>query len=310
MARLEQGRNFNNKLWNALKLVRLWGNRLDKPGKKMSETDPGMFAWEWFENRFSQAKIEVNRLFGEFKISEALKSVYSLFWDDFCSWYLEWVKPGFEQPMNPGLYDKTITFFEDLLLWLHPFMPFVTEEVYHLLRERKPNDDLCIIQLAPENMYNQSVLEVGEKLRLFLTLGREFRQQQQLKNSEALTRLFIPKEIFGERESLYAIIRKQINCTKIEFRDGSYTSDSVIQVIPFLSYQVGFESPKKLDDSKRREEMEKELTYYKGFLESLNKKLSNERFVLNAKPEVIDLEKKKKADTEEKIAAIILALKA
>ena len=309
-AGLEQGRNFNNKLWNALKLVRMWGNRLDQPGKKMSETDPGIFALEWFENRFSQAKIEVNRLFAEFKISEALKSVYSLFWDDFCSWYLEWVKPGFERPMNPGLYDKTITFFEDLLLWLHPFMPFVTEEVYHLLRDRKPNDDLCIKQLAPENMYNQSVLEVGEKLRLFLTLGREFRQQQKLKNSEAITRLFIPKEIFGEMESLYAIIRKQINCTKIEFRDGSYASDPVIQVIPFHSYQVGFESPKKLDDSKRREEMEKELTYYQGFLESLNKKLSNERFVLNAKPEVIDLEKKKKADTEEKIAAIILALKA
>jgi valyl-tRNA synthetase len=109
-AGLEQGRNFNNKLWNALKLVRIWGNRLDQPGKKMSETDPGIFALEWFDNRFSQAKTEVNRLFTEFKISEALKTIYSLFWDDFCSWYLEWVKPGFEQPMNPGLYDKTISF--------------------------------------------------------------------------------------------------------------------------------------------------------------------------------------------------------
>jgi valyl-tRNA synthetase len=309
-AGLEQGRNFNNKLWNALKLVRIWGNRLDQPGKKMSETDPGIFALEWFDNRFSQAKTEVNRLFTEFKISEALKTIYSLFWDDFCSWYLEWVKPGFEQPMNPGLYDKTISFFEDLILWLHPFMPFVTEEIYHLLRDRKPSDDLCLIQLKPENIYNPSVLEVGEKLRLFLTVGREFRQQQQLKNSEAITRLFIPKEIFGERESLYEIIRKQLNCAKIEFRDGTYTSDPGIQVIPFYSYQIGFESPKKLDNSKRKAELEKELIYYQGFLESLNKKLSNERFVLNAKPEVIDLEKKKKADTEEKIAAILLTLKA
>ena len=164
--------------------------------------------------------------------------------------------------------------------------------------------------IAPEKIYNQSVLEVGEKLRLFLTVGREFRQQQQLKNSEAITRLFIPKEIFGERESLYAIIRKQLNCTKIEFKDGSYTGDPGIQIIPFHSYQIGFESPKKLDDSKRKEELEKELSYYQGFLESLNKKLSNERFVQNAKPEVIDLEKKKKADTEEKIAAILLTLKA
>jgi valyl-tRNA synthetase len=309
-AGLEQGRNFNNKLWNALKLVRIWGNRLDQPGKKISETDPGIFALEWFNNRFSQAKTEVNRLYTEFKISEALKTIYSLFWDDFCSWYLEWVKPGFEQPMNPGLYDKTISFFEELLMWLHPFIPFVTEEIYHLLRDRKPNDDLCLIQLKPENIYDPSILEVGEKLRLFLTVGREFRQQQQLKNSEAITRLFIPKEIFGERESLYEIIRKQLNCTKIEFRDGTYTSDPGVQVIPFYSYQIGFESPKKLDDSKRKAELEKELVYFQGFLESLNKKLSNERFVLNAKPEVIDLEKKKKADTEEKIAAILLTLNA
>ena len=110
-AGLEQGRNFNNKLWNALKLVRIWGNRLDQLGKNISETDPGVFASEWFDNRFSQAKTEVNRLFAEFKISEALKILYSLFWDDFCSWYLEWVKPGFEQLMNPGLYEKTISFF-------------------------------------------------------------------------------------------------------------------------------------------------------------------------------------------------------
>jgi valyl-tRNA synthetase len=144
---------------------------------------------------------------------------------------------------------------------------------------------------------------------LFLNIGREFRQQQQLKNSEAITRLMMPKEIFGETESIYAIIRKQLNCTKIEFREGSYSGESGIQVIPFLSHQIGFESQKKLDDPKRKVELEKELSYYKGFLESLNKKLSNEQFVLNAKPEVIDLEKKKKTDTEEKIAAILLTLK-
>ncbi|HZZ74788.1 MAG TPA: valine--tRNA ligase [Puia sp.] len=309
-AGLEQGRHFNNKLWNALKLIRIWGTRLARPDTKMSETDPGFFAMDWFDNRFTESKKEINRLFAEFKISEALKTMYSLFWDDFCSWYLEWVKPGYEQPMNSVLYDKTISFFEELLLWLHPFIPFVSEEIYHLLRERKPNDDLCLIQLAPEKSYDHSVLETGEKLRLFLTLGREFRQQQQLKNSETITRLLIPKEIFGENDSLYAIIRKQLNCIKIEFRDGSYNNDPVIQVIPFQSYQIGFESPKKLTDAKRKNELEKELVYYQGFLDSLDKKLSNERFVKNAKPEVINLEKKKKADTEEKIAAILLTLKA
>jgi valyl-tRNA synthetase len=309
-AGLEQGRNFNNKLWNALKLVHMWGDRLDEAGKKSSENDPGFFAVQWFDNRLSQAKAEINRLFAEFKISEALKTIYSLIWDDFCSWYLEWVKPGFEQPLNPLFYNKTISFFEELLLWLHPFMPFVTEEIYHLLRERAAGDDLCIKQFVPETAFNPSVLETGEKLRLFLTIGREFRQQQQLKNSEVIKQLIIPQDIFGIDESLYSVIKKQLNSGSIELVTGPFHSGPGVHTIPFLSFQIGFESPKKLDDSKRKEELEKELIYYQGFLESLNKKLSNERFVLNAKAEVIDLEKKKKNDTEEKIAAILLTLKA
>src|SRR5450432_403062 len=309
-AGLEQGRNFNNKLWNALRLVRMWRDKLDETGNKSTENDPGLFAAQWFENRFRQAKTEINRLFIEFKISEALKTVYSLFWDDFCSWYLEWVKPGFEQPLNPLFYDKTISFFEELLLWLHPFVPFITEEIYHLLKDRPAGDDLCIRQLSSETAADANVLETGEKLRLLLAVGRDFRQQQQLKNSETITRLLIPKEIFGDSESLYSIIRKQLNSAKIEFSDSRLANDPGIQVIPFQSHQIGFESPKKIDDSKRKEELEKELNYYQGFLESLNKKLSNERFVLNAKPEVIDLEKKKKSDTEEKIAAILLTLNA
>jgi valyl-tRNA synthetase len=309
-AGLEQGRNFNNKLWNALKLVRMWGDRLDEAGKKGIENDPGFFAIQWFENRFRQAKTEINRLYDEFKISEALKTLYSLFWDDFCSWYLEWVKPGFEQPLNPLIYEKTISFFEDLLLWLHPYMPFITEEIYHLLRERVAGDDLCLKQITAEPGSQVAILETAHKLRLFLTVGREFRQKQQLKNSELITRLFIPKEVFGESESLYAIIGKQLNISKIDFTDGHLSGDPEIQIIPFLSYQIGFECPKKIDDSKRKEELEKELTYYKGFLDTLNKKLNNERFVQNAKPDVIDLEKKKKSDTEEKIAAILLTLNA
>jgi valyl-tRNA synthetase len=308
-AGLEQGRNFNNKLWNALKLVHMWGNRLAEPGLKTTDKDPGNFAVQWFDNRFSQAKSEISKLFAEFKISEALKTLYSLFWDDFCSWYLEWVKPGFEQSLDPLFYEQTISFFDELLLWLHPFMPFVSEEIYHLLRERVAGDDLCIKQFAPETVFDGSVIESGEKLRSFLTAGREFRQRQQLKNSEAITRLLIPRDIFGANESLYAIISKQLTIIKIQFTGGTMIHEAGIQVIPFQSFQVGFESPQKQDDSKRKEELEKELIYYKGFLDSLEKKLTNERFVLNAKPEVVDLEKKKKADTEEKIAAILLTLK-
>ena len=315
----EQGRNFNNKLWNVLKLVRMWKEKLpiapDTTGNQLSTaynqppTESGAFATEWFEHRFSQAKTEINQLFAEYKLSEALKNIYSLIWDDFCSWYLEWVKPGFEQQMNPDFYDKTLVFFDELLLWLHPFMPFVTEEIYHLLKDREPGDDLCVKQFTPIPAYRSPLLDTGEKLRLFLTVGREFRQQQQLKNSEPVKRLFLPEEIFRDNESVYSIIRKQLNCAVIEIYSGSIPADPGIQVIPFQSYQVGFECPQKLDISVRKEELEKELRYYRGFLDTLNKKLSNERFIQNAKPEVLNLEKKKKKDTEEKIAAIEATLK-
>jgi valyl-tRNA synthetase len=194
--------------------------------------------------------------------------------------------------------------------WLHPFMPFITEEIYHLLGERAAGDDLCIKQFIPAKKTDQTILDSGDKLRLFLTVGREFRQQQQLKNSEAIARFLLPREIFGTNESLYAIIRKQLNCTQIEFVSGSMPADQDIRVIPFQSFQVGFDSPQKLDVSKIKEELQKELDYYQGFLDSLNKKLSNERFVQNAKPAVIELERKKKSDTEEKIAAIRLTLNA
>jgi valyl-tRNA synthetase len=141
-------------------------------------------------------------------------------------------------------------------------------------------------------------------------VGREFRLQQQLKNSEFIENLLMPMEIFGDNESIYSIIRRQLHCARIEFVSGALADDPDIRKIPFLSYQLGFISPQKVDESVRKEEMEKELLYYQGFLEVLNKKLSNEKFVSNAKPEVISLEKKKKSDTESKIAALRLTLNA
>jgi valyl-tRNA synthetase len=307
-AGLEQGRNFNNKLWNALKLVRMWGERPEPVKQADSETDPAAFAVHWFYERFRQAKSEISLLLAEFKLSEALKTIYSLIWDDFCSWYLEWVKPGYERSLNPLYYEKTVAFFDELLHWLHPFMPFVTEEIYHLLKQRADGDDLCIKQFVPESGVDQSILDMGEKLRLFLTVGREYRQQQQMKNSEFIDRLLMPKEIFGENESIYAIIMKQLHCTQLEFTIPVAGNKTGIQVIPFQSFQIGFVSERKVDGSVIKEELEKELSYYQGFLEVLNKKLSNERFVQNAKPAVIELERKKKTDTEEKIAAILLTL--
>ncbi|HSC38901.1 MAG TPA: class I tRNA ligase family protein, partial [Chitinophagaceae bacterium] len=147
-AALEQGRNFNNKLWNALKLVKMWETRVatTAPAANNSPltTDNSLFPLDWFANRLSEARAEVDTLMGQFRLSEALKTIYSLVWDDFCSWYLEWVKPGFEQPIDAIVYTKTIGYFTELMQLLHPFMPFITEEIYHLLSERK--DDLCVKQ--------------------------------------------------------------------------------------------------------------------------------------------------------------------
>ena len=311
---LEQGRNFNNKLWNALKLVRMWDEKIKATGltsvKQLTpnKEDAGNFAIEWFEQRFIQSKNEISKLFSEYKLSEALKTIYSLIWDDFCSWYLEWIKPGFEQPMNIFFYDKTVEFFDELLQWLHPFMPFITEEIYHQLRQRDQHDDLCIKQLTADDVVDKNILEKGENLRSLLTVGREFRQQQQLKNNEAIVRLILPGQIFSDDKSMFSIIRKQLNCSGIEIVKGSLKNESGILVVPFQRFLIGFESPQHVDDGKRKEELKKELIYFQGFLDALNKKLSNERFVQNAKPDIIALEKKKKSDTEEKIAAIEMTL--
>ncbi|HEX4850877.1 MAG TPA: valine--tRNA ligase, partial [Puia sp.] len=159
-ASLEQGRNFNNKLWNALKLVRSWESRIDEklPAKKE-------FAVEWFENRLNESKELLEKYFKEYKLSEALKTIYSLIWDDFCSWYLEWVKPGFQESVHPASYQKTIEFFEELMQILHPFMPFITEETYHLLKTRKDSDDLCVRPISKIQNTDSAVLKEGEFLK-------------------------------------------------------------------------------------------------------------------------------------------------
>ncbi|MCB0741324.1 MAG: class I tRNA ligase family protein, partial [Chitinophagaceae bacterium] len=140
----EQGRFFINKMWNALRLIKMWEN---KTGSATSSTQhKNNFAVQWFEHRLKEATEEVNHLFKDFNLSTALKTIYSLIWDDFCSWYLEWVKPGFEESISQEVYEKTVAYFDNLLQLLHPFMPFVTEEIYHQLKERKT--DLMVSQYA------------------------------------------------------------------------------------------------------------------------------------------------------------------
>ena len=290
----EQGRNFNNKLWNALKLVKMWSARQNKmPADAASE-----FAVHWFENRLTQAKTDVERQLASFKLSEALKTIYSLIWDDFCSWYLEWIKPGFEQPIDEKVYQRTVEFFTDLLQLLHPFMPFITEEIYHLLADR--TDDLCIKQFDKPGNFNNDILNSGALLKDLITGLRDARNKNQLKPKEAIE-LFIQTSSPESYSSIESILARQVNARQVSFT-GDSIRHSIAVVIGKEKFYIISEQP--VDPQGQKAELLKELEYLRGFLSAVDKKLSNERFVQNAKPEIVAIEQKKKADAQSKIKVI------
>ena len=294
---LEQGRNFNNKLWNALKLVKMWeGRKTESSTNELSDISD--FPTLWFENRLNEVKLEVETLMQQFRLSEALKTIYSLIWDDFCSWYLEWVKPGFEQPIDAKVYNKTVEFFEELMHLLHPIMPFITEEIYHALAER--TDDLCVKQQSIVDSPQATVLAQGSLLKNVITTLREARAKNQLKPKEVI-QLHIQTTQQSNYASIEDILKKQINAANIY-----YTQDAVANtiVVAIEAEKFFIEAEKELDTVALKVELEKDLAYQKGFLESVMKKLGNERFVANAKPEVIAAEQKKKADAEARIKTI------
>ncbi len=292
-ATLEQGRNFNNKIWNALKLVRMWGQQKSPD----AETD-NSFAVTWFEHRLKQAQAEVNELMKDFRLSEALKTIYSLIWDDFCSWYLEWAKPAYGQPVSASLYDKTISYFEQLLQLLHPYMPFVTEEIYHLLKEQ--SNDLCITQYNTPAQADKAILHQGKLLQDVISALRDARNRQQLKPKDPIE-LLIQTDEESSYQVIEAILGKQVNASVVGF--GAQPKPGSITVVVNKDRFFIFTGQTQ-DSAAHKEELVKDLEYYKGFLASVEKKLQNEKFVANAKPEVVESERKKKADAEDKIRTI------
>ncbi|MGB8191895.1 MAG: valine--tRNA ligase [Chitinophagaceae bacterium] len=299
---LEQGRNFNNKLWNAMKLVRMWEERLAPIGVENGKLGvaSGNFAVEWFENRLNQVRTELEQLFAEFRLSEALKVTYSLVWDDFCSWYLEWIKPAQNAQMDPAVYEKTLHFFDELLQLLHPFVPFITEEIYHLLKERKDGDDICIRQYTAIAVADKSISAKGELLKQVITAIRDARAKNNIKPKEPV-QLHVQTNEPSSYKDVQDILLKQVNATAL-----SFTNDSVANTIPVVAEKDKFyiQTETALDTSSQKEQLEKDLQYLKGFLISVDKKLGNEKFVQNARPEVVAVEQKKRADAEAKIKAI------
>jgi len=288
----EQGRFFINKMWNALKLVKMW------EGRQEDKEPENHFVTDWFDNRLKEVRAQLDEQFADFRLSESLKTIYSLIWDDFCSWYLEWVKPGFEQPISRTVYEKTVGYFEELMQLLHPFMPFITEEIYHQLKDR--NDDLTV-KLFPGNASaDKKLLSTASLLKEVITAIRDARVKAQLKPKDSI-RLHIQSENPEAYSPILSILARQINAETTGFASETVASSITVVVQKDKFY---LETTTVLDNTVQQQQLQKDLDYLKGFLVAVDKKLSNERFVQNAKPEVIDMERKKKADAEEKIKVI------
>ena len=295
-AMLEQGRNFCNKMWNAMKLVKMWEDRI----KEDADDSSVLFAIDWMEQQLAKTAQELEGMFKDFRLSEALKTIYSLIWNDFCSWYLEWVKPAQDAGISRNVYERTISIYERLLQLLHPFLPFVTEEIYHLLKDRKTGDDLMILPMPAAATLNEKDLEYGAYLQEIITAIRDTRVKNNLKPKDPV-KLWITTadEHFYNRAK--AILMRQINASELGFTREPKSGTISIVVGQDKLY---IESEAVVDTTAQKTQLQKDLDYQLGFLASVEKKLGNEKFMAGAKPEIIASEQKKKADAEAKIKVL------
>jgi valyl-tRNA synthetase len=293
----EQGRNFSNKIWNAYRLVSGW-ELVDIPIDQASEV-----GITWFKAKFEQSLIEIEDHYSKYRLSDALNSVYKLIWDDFCSVYLEIIKPEYGKPLSKKVHAETIGIFENLLKVLHPFMPFISEELWHELGERSEKDCLIIAKypkVAEQGTSNIELLKQFEIAFDVIAGVRVIRNTKQIPMKNPLELL-----VRTNQEAVYnkfgGIIQRLSNVSSIQFvKEKKENCISFLVKADELFVPVG----ELLDADKEKENAQKELEYLQGFLESVTKKLSNERFVQNAKPEIIQNEMNKKADAEAKIKAL------
>ncbi|MDP9080267.1 MAG: valine--tRNA ligase [Bacteroidota bacterium] len=288
----EQGRNFANKIWNAFKLIKGW--EVDE-----SLTNPNEVAIEWFDSRFNQALTEIEGNFEQFRLSEALMATYKLVWDDFCAWYLEMIKPVYQHPIDRETYDKTIAFFENILKILHPFMPFITEELWHdeLFGERSELDCCIVAQLPKYGQINTRLLDDVEIVKQIITQVRNIRNAKQISPKEKLD--LSVKANSGVAYNLYELIITKLG----NIGTFGFTTDKLAQAAGFMVSTDEFYVPleESIDPVAECEKLNKEKDYLTGFLKTVNSKLGNERFMANAKPEIIEVELKKKTDAEAKL---------
>ncbi len=288
----EQGRNFNSKIWNAFRLIKGW-----EVDSTIEQPESAAIAVKWFGNTLSKTITEIDDLFSKYRLSDALMLVYKLFWDEFSSWYLEMIKPAYQKPIDTKTYNETLAFFDSLLRMLHPFMPFITEELWQALSERKEGESIMVTPMPTAKAVDTDLLSAFEKVKETISGIRTVRLQKNIPNKD-----FLELEILGEHNGAYnPVISKMGNITEIRT-----VSEKNPHAISFLVGITEFAVPmgNNIDVDAEIEKLEAELVYLQGFLNSVMKKLGNEKFVANAKAEVVDAERKKQADAESKIKTI------
>jgi len=290
-----QGRNFMTKIWSAFRLINMW-NHEDKPANS-TETE----TIEWFENKLNKTIAEINDQFEKFRISDALHLIYKLIWDDFCSWYLEAIKPNYGEGISKEVYNKTVALFEELMKLLHPFMPFLTEELWQTISERNIEDALIIAQQKKAETFNESIIKNFETASELISGVRNYRQTKGISPREAAEIYTNASEFANE-----SVIKKLANVSEIHF--GTKTDKPSFTFLVGAT-EVSIPLSENLDLEEEKIKTEEELKYLKGFLISVDKKLSNEKFVANAKPEIVEVERKKQKDALDKIAILEEKLK-
>ncbi len=288
---IEQGRNFSNKIWNALKLINMFEEKVGT-----GNPDKVVFANAWFENNLQAVKADVEKDLAQFKLSEALKKIYSLIWNDYCSWYLEFIKPPFEGTIQEETLAQAKSFFEELLKLLHPFMPFVTEEIYHKLSDRADGEDVMTSILPDALPADHKIIEQGALLQAIISQIRDARVKNKLKFAEDIE-IYFAENKKDKLKAFEQLLKGQVNAREVHYVHEDVNGINFV----VKDIQGTITADVEIDTSAQLAQLKKDLDQAQGFLNSVMKKLGNERFVQNAKPEIVEVERKKKADAEEKI---------
>lgn len=291
----EQGRNFGNKIWNAFRLINSW-----KVDSSLDQPEASKVAIKWFEEKLNKSISTLDDQFSKYRLSEALMNVYKLFWDEFSSWYLEIIKPAYQQDIDASTLSSTYSFLDTLLKILHPFVPFISEEIWQLIKQREDGESIMIAEYPKAGEFDEACIDRFEKAKETISSIRTIRKEKNIPNRNSLE-LMIREDEKKFDNRFGPVLQKLCNLSKLHF-----IKDKPVGAVSFIVKTTEYFIPlgDKLNEKEEREKLKKELDYNRGFLSAVNKKLENERFVQNAPKDVVEKEKEKKTDAESKIKTL------